>query len=224
MKNILDFMQVVDEYQSYLVEKGVKFTSEGWPLMEREWFAENIPDKIVPYLKRTDRRIKQYKSVAICFYTSDDEIYPRLENVLENIEEYRKYEAVIESDLTVTWDMDEEWQNIIILTNQLFMAILAVNGIKVIVNTRIGVVDDFSSLRYIPHGVICASGFLGCDRSSENDVAYITKILFLRPSNLLIYGKCSSNEIDQLDRFGIRYRVYKDYHSWSKKVGGKDGR
>ena len=217
MKNLLDFLKLVDEYQSYLIERGQKFSPDGWPIIDRNCFLEQPPDIMVPYLKRTDSRLNGYKSIAICSFSKDENIYPRLDNLMDNIEEYKKYAAVVALDLTVTQDMDKEWQKIIILVNRLFMAILAINGIKVIINTRIGDTQDFSTLQYLPHMVMCASGFLGCDKASEYDMTYLAKILYLRPSFLLVYGKCSEIEREKLRRFGFKYRVYPDYRQWSKK-------
>ena len=219
MKNLLDFLKLIDEYQSYLIARGQAFSPDGWPMIDKKCFLDKPPDIIVPFLKRTDKRLQCYKSIAICSFSKDENIYPRLDNLMKDIEEYKKFAAVVALDLTVTWDMDKEWQDVILLVNRLFMAILAINGIKVIINTRIGSTMDFSSLQYLPHMVMCASGFLGCAKAKEYDMTYLAKILFLRPSWLLIYGKCSDIERANLDRFGIKYIVYIDYHKWSKTGG-----
>ncbi len=223
MKTLLELLNRIDEFYSYLEKHGQEFTQEGWPIIGRECFQTQIPDIIIPYNKRTDRRVKKYSSVAICLFCADKYIYPRLDKLLDEIDEYRKYMAVISCDLTVTSDMDEEWQKFIILANELFMAILAINGVKVIINTRIGNPQDFSSLKHFPKNVICASGFLGCKKDNEYDMEYISKILYLQPSVLLIYGKCSNIEKEKLSKLGIRYKVYNDYHRWSEKEGKYNG-
>lgn len=46
----------------------------------------------------------------------------------------KKFMGVIGSDLTVTSDTDLEWQEAIMLVNQLYMAVLAVNNVKVVQN------------------------------------------------------------------------------------------
>ena len=142
---------------------------------------------------------------------------------MDEINEYKKYTAVVSCDLTVTSDMDEEWQKLIMLANELFMAVLAINGVKVIINTRIGNPQDFTSLKHLPKNVLCSSGFLGCEKDNEYDMRYISKILYLRPSALLIYGKCSSIEREKLSKLGIKYKVYEDYHRWSEKEGKANG-
>jgi hypothetical protein len=115
--------------------------------------------------------------------------------------------------------MDVELQKAIILANQLFIAILAVNGVKIVLNTRNGNKDTLSCFRYIPHGVICASGFLGCKKSKDywEAATYTDKVLGLVPEKLIIYGKQDPLITEQLNVVGIPYRYYEDFHTMSKK-------
>ena len=46
-------------------------------------------------------------------------------------------------DATVTQDMDLEWQEEMMLLNQLFMAVLAVNDVRVVANLRTGSRETF---------------------------------------------------------------------------------
>ena len=217
MKTLLDFFNRIDEYYAYLTAKGQTFTSDGWPLIDKNCFLTDIPDIMVPFYKRRDKRVQKFSSIAICSFSSDKDIYPRLDKVLEDIEEYKKYAAVVAADLTVTEDMDVEWQRVTMLMNQLFMSILAINGIKVIANTRTGSSQMVVCLRNIPRDVMYASGFLGCPKTLEFNYDYIAKILALRPSMLLIYGKCSVTDRDKLSRMGIKFKVYDDYRTLNKK-------
>ena len=217
MKTLIDLFNIIDEYYEYLTSKGQKFTEDGWPLIDKQCFLEDIPDTMVPFYRRTEKPIKQFSSIVLCSFCPDKEIYPRLDKVLADIKEYKKYAAVVATDLTVTDDMDIEWQKITMLVNQLFMAILAVNGIKVIANTRTGNTQSLEALKHIPKSVMYASGFLGCDHAEEFDHNFLAKILYLRPSILLIYGKCAPSEREQLSRMGIRFKVYDDFQTFNKK-------
>ena len=115
--------------------------------------------------------------------------------------------------------MDSEWQEYIFLLNQLFVAVLAVNGIKIVCNTRSAGLDVSRAFRNIPNNVMIASGFLGCHSSvSEQDFTYLTKILTLLPDKLIIYGKQDAKVEKQLDTMGINYRVYKDFHRLCQEV------
>lgn len=218
MKNLYDFFVKIDEYYEYLKERGQKFTKEGLPIIEAKCFAEHAPDVIVPFYKRTDKRLSKFKSVAICSFAPDKYIYPRIDRAFDDIEKYKKYDAVIAADVTVTADMDEEWQKAIMLLNLLFMAVLAINGIKIIANTRTGNLNSWEILKCIPESVMVASGFLGCSKGTEYNYDYIAKILYLKPAMVLIYGKCDEAECEKLRRMGIKFKIYKDYHKLSKEL------
>ena len=122
-------------------------------------------------------------------------------------------------DITVTSDMDIEWQRTIILLNQLFLAVLACNGIKIVMNTRIESPETISCYNNIPKNIVYAAGFLGCDKLTSNmDFSFISKILYILPSKLLIYGKHDMIAEQQLQNMGIDYRVYADFHRLTKGV------
>ena len=128
---------------------------------------------------------------------------------------YKEYLGVIGPDITITEDMDAEMQETILLANQLFMAVLAVNGIKVVLNTRAGNRPAGVAFVNIPRGIMCASGFFGCPKSKNiiEALRYTDKILTIFPSALIIYGKKDSLVEEQLNQLGIRYRYYKDFHT-----------
>lgn len=122
--------------------------------------------------------------------------------------------------------MDLELQDTIILANQLFMAILAVNGIKVVLNTRIGNKNFTEYFKNIPHFTMCASGFLGCKNAKSHLEAnsYVNKICYLFPEKLLLYGKKDILVNEQLNNLGINYKYYEDFHTMiSKKRRQKHG-
>lgn len=122
-------------------------------------------------------------------------------------------------DVTVTSDMDEEWQEAIILLNHLFLAVLAVNGIKILLNTRTGGLDPDVIFKNTPHGVMVAAGFLGCDTTADEcDYSFMKKILVLLPEKLILYGKHDKIAERQLDILGIDFRTYTDFHRLCKEV------
>ena len=219
MKNLLDLIKATDNLYNYLINKGVKFNKEGFPIINKDMFITETPEMIVPYCHRKDKIIKNKKKTLICTFNSDEHIYPRIINVFKDIKEYKKYMGVVMLDLTVTKDMDYEWQLFTILINQLYAAVLAVNNIKIAFNTRIGSIESIISYNSIPKNVLCVSSFLGCKKDKESDFEYISKILHLLPSEIVIYGKQDINVNNKLNTLGFNYKYFKDFHSLSK--GGK---
>ena len=105
------------------------------------------------------------------------------------------------------------------LLNHLFLSVLAINDIKIIINTRTGGIDPYNAFVNVPKGIMVASGFLGCDKLEEEyDYSYLAKVLNLMPEKLIIYGKHDSLVEKQLNVMGINYRVYVDFHRLCKEV------
>lgn len=215
---LVDLMTLVDDYTSYLEGHGCAFDEKGFPVLGRSCFLQEWPDQVIPFRNRKSKFVKDPKRTIICFFCEDARIYPRLEKVLDEIPEYRRFMGVVAADVTVTANMDIEWQREIMLLNQLFMAVLAVNGIKVALNMRNGSVESLACFDSVPPGVMCASGTLGCAATaSPLDMAYTAKLMRVRPSMVLLYGKPDPIMEDQLALAGIPYRRYVDFHQLSKR-------
>lgn len=217
IKSIVDLLELERSYRNYLLSQNVAFDDKGNPIFQASMFLNEWPDTVITYSCRNNATlVADPKQTAICFFTKDSLIYPRLEKVFEELDEYRRFMAVVSMDLTFTSDMEVELQRLIITINQLFTMILAINGIKIILNTRSGSLDSTAAFSNVPKGITVSSGFLGCDRLQEDNLSYISKMLFLFPSKVLIYGKHDPKAEEQLDRFGFDYRVYADVHRRTK--------
>lgn len=218
VNNLSDLLGIANKLRKYLIDKGVEFDKEGFPIFKKEYFLEEYPDLIVPINHRNSKYVTNKKKTLICFYCADKFIYRRLANLFNEIDIYREYMGFVSFDITVTDDMDYEWQEVIMYINQLATAVLCVNGIKCVLNTRIGSGRTIEILSRFPRNTMYASGFLGCSKSSIYDDTYVDKILMLLPSKLIIYGKDDLIINDKLDLFGINYRYYKDFHTMNKEV------
>ena len=219
MNSLLDVFLLTDRLLEYLKDRKYVFTTEGFPLFTKEMFLTEIPDLIVPVQQRKNKRVKNRKRTVITFFCGDKLIYRRLVNLFDEIDEYKEYMGVIGSDITVTKDMDLEWQRAIIMLNQLVMAVFAANGIKIILNTRMGLKETKDMFRYVPKGIMIASGFRGGDRKClKNDFEYVSKVLSFLPSKLLIYGRCDEVVQTQLNNLGIEYVLYKDFRELCREV------
>lgn len=218
IKNLHEFCEIADRYVNYLNGK-IEFSGNGFPVFRKEMFLDSEPEIIVPFHNRNSKVVNNPTKTILCFFSSDHDLYRRLEKVFDEIDEYKKFQGIIGLDITVTSDMDIEWQNIIMLVNQLFLAILACNGVKIVMNARIGNAQSVQNLKGFPTGTICATSFLGCKKlKSGNDFSFISKVLHILPSKLLIYGKHDKIAEMQLTNMGIDYRNYTDFHRLTKGV------
>ncbi|MBR4785826.1 MAG: DUF4417 domain-containing protein [Fibrobacter sp.] len=217
VENLIDLQEIAEEYIRYLKHMGVKNCSKGFPLLSKEMFLDDYPELVVPYDFRKNGLVTDPIKTLLCFYCGDKRIYPRLKKVLKEIPEYRRFLGVVTIDITVTSDMDEEWQDVIMLLHQLFMAVLAVNGVKVVANLRTGDARSAENLNSIPKGVMWATGFLGCADENPLDFRFISSILRVMPSKLVVYGPEDDVALEKMNMMGFGYRVYDDYHKLSKK-------
>lgn len=219
MNSMMDFLLLIDKLTAYLQEKRFSFSEEGYPIFEKWMFLSDKPDLIVPVNQRKNRRVKNKKKTLIAFYCGDEYIYRRIVKLPEEIEEYLPYMGVIGCDVTVTRDMEIEWQRAIILLNQLVMAVFAANGIKIVLNTRMGSKETRDMFKYYPKGITVASGFRGGTRRYiKGNFDYISKVLFFLPKKLFIYGRCHNSVLQEIDQMGIECIVYSDFRSLCKEV------
>lgn len=217
VKNSYDLLIVIDNLYHYLQTKGFSFDSMGFPIFERSMFLSDWPDMVVPFSKRNNYRVISRRKTLICFFDKDHHLYPRIAKVFDEIPEYMKFMGVAGLDITITYDMDKEWQRLNILANQLFLAVLAVNDVKIVFNTRNGGLECDEVFMNVPSSVMCSSGFLGCDKiSADYDFDYLEKILYLMPDKLILYGKRDQRVEEQLDYHGFDYKYYIDFHRLCK--------
>lgn len=213
-RSLYDLFSLSDSYISYLKARGVGFDRRGFPRLASNQFLNSFPDTVVTYKERKSSLVHDPSQTVLCFYCPDDRIYPRLDKVFNELDEYRKFKGVIATDVTVTADMDLEWQRATMLVNQLFMAVLAVNDIKVVLNLRSGVPETLDCFSSIPRGIVAASGLLGCAMTTRmEDLTYATKLLTVMPSKVLLYGKRDSLMEQQIACSGIPFRRYPDVHA-----------
>lgn len=220
IKSLADMFILIVDMKNYLDGK-IDFDVEGKPAFKKEFFLQDWPKAVVPYDNRNGSKVIDKASTVLCFFEGDRRIYPRMKQIFKEIEIYRQYMGVTFPDITITEDMDAEWQDVIIVLNQLFAAILAVNGIKIICNTRIGGDNTIKCMDNIPRGIMGISGFYGCNKSRNflDALRYINKMIFWGLERVIIYGKEDKLINDLLQVNGIAYRYYPVYRKLCS--GGK---
>ena len=219
LNNIKDIMCVIDTYYDYLQKKNFLFDSKGFPIFDTSMFLKETPQLIVPFNKRKNKLVTNPKKTLICHFCNDEENYRRVENVFRDIGEYKKYMGSTISDVSITEDMDSEYQDYISLLNQLFGAVLVTNSIKIVMSTRTGLFNSNNNFLSTPKGIMYISSFLGCQKQDKPyNLSYINKIVNCNPSKLLIYGKEDKYVNQLLDYTNIPYKYYVDFHRLCKSL------
>jgi len=213
VKNNLDLLYAADYMYNYLRQHNFQFNEYGFPVFRPEMFIDEWPEMVIPYKNRKHYIVKNPKKTLLCFYSPDIYLYPRIEKLEDDMEEYKRFMGCVFCDITVTWDLPQEMQEYLILVNHLHAAVLAVNGIKLAANLRIGNEETLKCLEGIPVNVMCASGFLGCKNlKGKYDFSFLNKIMQVMPYKLILFGKKDRIVEEQLYKNGICFKRYGDYN------------
>lgn len=212
----INLIEVADSLYVKLSQRGVCFTDDGFPVFTSKMIMDDTPKDIVPY--NQIRSITNKHDVAVCFFQEDERLYARLNSIEQDISRLKEYMGVCGFDLSpnMAWPVEQQLFNI--LLSQLYTAYLAVNGVKVIPNWRIGNLNTLKALNSYPKGIQFAVGTLGSVRTDKSfGIQYMkAKILVSDPSRLLIYGKLSYEYSKELMEVGIPYVQYDDIMSKRK--------
>lgn len=207
----MNLFKIADSLHSYLEENGIGFTENGYPIIPEEMILKDFPDEMIPFEHHNSCTNKQ--ATVLSHFANDELLYRRLRNLEKDISICKEYMGVVGFDLSprLGWNLEQQKFNLLI--NQLVNAYRAINGIKILPNFRIGELSTISALDSYPSNCLFAVGTLGCSRgyTSINSTILRTKLLYKRPTGLLVYGKLHSVYQNILDEFGIPYKVYQDF-------------
>ena len=208
--------EIASRLYQYAVSRGAKFRENGYQIFSPDMLLDSEPDEIVPFRNRL--KAKDPSKTAICFFTDDKLIFPRLDKLETDLEEYKKYMGVCGFDLSPNILTDPFRQNINVIASQLASLYLALNGIKIIPNFRTGGDSTIASLQASPRDAIFAVGTLGCARGlvAHNSLLLLKKLLVSDAKELLVYGTLRPEYRAILEERGVRFRVYQDFQTRSR--------
>ena len=197
-----------------LLKLGVKFNEFGYPICPKEMLLTEAPDEIIPFEHKNSCR--NPKKTDVCYFQKDKLLYRRLQKLDSDANILQHYMAVSGFDLSPRLQSDLKNQKFNILLNRMIDVYMAIKGIKILPNFRIGDLETIDSLSTYPVGSCFAVGTLGSSnwKVTETDLSYLmAKLLYIRPSKLLIYGKLKNEYKRILDELNVPFRVYEDFRT-----------
>lgn len=207
----MNLFEIADSLCQKLVYEGIKFTRDGFPIIPEEMILRDYPDEMIPFEHRNASANSQ--KTVLTHFSNDEILYRRLKKVEDDIDICKKYMGVAGFDLSprIGWNVEQQCFNL--LLNQLINVYRATNGVKILPSFRIGDMSTITALDSYPPNILYAVGTLGCSKGyvSLNSAYLRVKLLYKRPSGLLIYGKLMPHNKKILDDFGVPYRVYEDF-------------
>lgn len=185
----------------------------GRPQVPLSMRYSDLPKHIETYEFRNEIPVTERKKSLICFYSMENRLWNRLNTIEEDCLIYREYGGIVGMDFSPSVNMLRPRQLHSILLNSIYDSLIAVRGIKVAINARIGdfgtngIIDDF------PKEGTLVFGNLGC----KGMFALYSFLQFKRwletekPKNICIYGTFSKKDKRKLGELKRRI-VINLYH------------
>ncbi len=218
-----DVIGYTDKLYNQVKEYGIKFNKYNYPIFPEEFILREIPEDILPYEHRKAAKNKQ--KTIVCFFAEDEQLYKNFKNLETVAENCSEYMGIAGFDLSpcVYWDIKQQKLNI--LLSQLVTLRIAISGVKILPNFRIGDLNTIQALSSYPNNTIYSVGSLGCSKrvSKFNPIQFRAKLIYARPQGLIYYGKLLEPYQIMLDELGIKYKVFADFRSkCMSRKGGKN--
>lgn len=216
---LLDLIDLYQILARHAFDWGMEFDTLGRPLFRPEQCLWTRPVALAPFRHRKEFFWPPAAQVALCSFTGDVDNYRRLPAVLSDLPELRRFLAVGIADVSVTPDMDVECQRFFMLLNQMYAGVLAVHGVKVFGNLRVGCREGWDCLPVLPDGVFWATGSLGCELFDPYEAAMCAaRAKRVGAGCVGIYGRRDDRMLAAFRRFGVNVKRFDDHHTASKRA------
>lgn len=210
IKNLFELALLL---RSALKKAKWSFNQYGFPVFPKDVFLDSFPCNVEPIQRL--RCCEDPASTLLCSFADDQHIQTRLQKLFDEINLYKRFVGFGGFDLSprIYWPLKRQRFNIWL--SQLATAFVAMSGQKILPNFRIGNLQTLFALESYPKNIPYIVGTLGCAKRYDPLHAFIfkTKMLFTRPSHLLIYGHLRKEYEKLLQELGIPYTLIPDFRT-----------
>ena len=195
--SMINLITWCDHMISYLKKAGIEFIDD-YPVLPKESYYKDIPLTIESFQFRNMIPEDIRHRSLVCNFSKDDRLINRLYKIDEEIRILQQYGGICGFDLSASVTMLRPRQRLSLLVSALFNCYVALHGIKVLPNCRVGDLANMSVLRSIPPYSNIISGELGCKKNGFKgyglyQLRIITKKIV--PEIMFIYGNISKKDI-----------------------------
>ena len=211
----INLFAIYAELYRELKKHRIRFSKSGFPYFKKSFFVNQKPDEILPFRNRL--QCKDKSTTALSTFCDDEFIYPRLKKLNEDLPIYKEYYAVVVFDLSPRAEWKTEQQRFNICLNQMAAIYLALNGVKLIGNFRIGDYTTYDALYSYPADTPFCIGTLGCTKQSAQSDIYVfeQKLLVNTPRECWLYGNEDKQITSVLKDYSIKYEAFRDFRTQS---------
>lgn len=200
--------------QQYLQSVGVQFTTEGYPIIPSEALLSFVPNNIEFIPISRYQKAKCLSNTILIAYENDDILYRNLRHLNKLLPVLREAYGITGFDISPRIASNPVDQKFNILFSRLIDTYLALNGVRVLPNLRIGEPEHtLTSLQCYQNHKVFAVGMLGNGRGFKNIrmMNIITTIFYHWPSFIFFYGYLGKKFRTQFDVLGMNYRIITSY-------------
>ncbi len=212
----MDLFKLADELYTFLINEGIKFNIDGYPIITENMIFRALPDSIVPFGQTYSAKDK--KNTLLVSFCNDEIIYRMLMRVRNDVDYYNQFMGFGGFDLSprINWDVSLQRFNLAVC--KMADVFLAVNGIKLMPNFRTGCLDTINVLNCYPSHSWYVVGALGCANGHVplNEMYLRAKLMITSPDHLIYYGKLKPEYSRILNEFNIPYKVFTDFQRRSR--------
>ena len=194
MSNLIKWL---DEKITFLKQNGIMFVN-GMPVIPSAALYTGIPHMVETYAHRHCVPCEKRPETLLAFFDNDDNLTNRLFKIDDEIEELKQYGGICGFDLSACITMLRPRQKISLLVCAVFNCYVALHGVKVLPNCRVGDLTTMSLIDTIPPYTNLISGELGCHNNSLKMYGIHQLRLIAKkvgPDIMFVYGNLSKKDI-----------------------------
>lgn len=196
----LNIFQWCDERLSQIKDAGIAIQGGIAVLPENMIYSDNV-QMISTFKYRNDIPEELRKSSLLCNFMPDADIFTRLVRMDEDIHEMEKFGGICGQDLSPSVGMLRPRQRFSLLINSIYNCSMAIRGIKILPNSRVGDFGTMDMTNAFPNGVSFITGMHGCKNYGFKEYGLYQLRLIVRekkPPVLYVYGTLTTKEAARL--------------------------
>ncbi|MCR5662746.1 MAG: DUF4417 domain-containing protein [bacterium] len=205
-----------DDNISYLKDQGTVF-KKGIPQLSDSSIFKGTPRALSTFACRSDIPDEFKSEALITFYMFEEQLWPRMQNIDNDIEIFKNYAGIVGFDLSPSINMLRPRQRLSILINAIYSCYCAAKGIKVLPNYRAGDFGTICAADFFPDDCSFMIGNHGCINHGYKAYGeYQLDILLLKkkPKLLYVYGSLREKDAKRLiKKYGFDIVKFPDRRS-----------
>lgn len=211
-----------DRNLTKLKENNIKIIN-GIPTIPNKMIYEGVPEYIETYQYRSEIPVNKRKKSLLAFYSFEDRLWSRLNRIDEDSQTIKEeYGGIVGMDISPSVLMLRPRQYHSMLINAIYNCLMALNGVKVAINARVGDLGTMRFINMVPKNKTLVFSNLGCRGKFMDYSLYQFKywIENNKPKIVCLYGALSSKCINKLKKLHIRISIFL-YHEHNYSTNKK---